>query len=156
MKKVISLVVFLLFASALPSYCQLAVGYNTDGNTLCLSYNPLEKLTVEFRANTKPYNQADWEYNDRGITQLYGMVQFFSSGKVSLYAGAGIGSNLLAENSDKWVSANVPLGIRVNPFASLPNLYIIGEYDPMFVFADDIPMINCMSVGFRYILRRQQ
>ncbi len=154
MKKISTLMALMLVVSALPSYCQLAVGYNTDGNTLCFSYNPLEKLTVEFRANTKPYNQADWEYNDRGITQLYGIFQFFSSGKVSLYAGAGIGSNLLAENSDKWVSANVPLGIRVNPFASLPNLYIIGEYDPMFVFADDIPMINCMSVGFRYIIRK--
>ena len=154
MKKIITLMALLLIASALPSYCQLAVGYNTDGNTLCLSYNPLEKLTVEFRANTKPYNQADWEYNDHGITQLYGLVQFFSSEKVSLYAGGGLGSNLLADNSDKWLSVNVPMGIRVNPFASLPNLYIIGEYDPMFVFADDIPMINCMSLGFRYVLRK--
>ena len=156
MKKIIPLIALLLIASALPSHCQLAVGYNTDGNTLSLSYNPTEKIIVEFRANTKPYNQADWEVNDRGITQLYGMFQFFSSGKVGLYAGGGIGANLLSENSDKWFSVNIPLGIKINPFASLPNLYIIGEYDPMIVTIEGIPIIHCMSVGFRYVLSRQQ
>jgi hypothetical protein len=30
----------------------------------------------------------------------------------------------------------------------------INKITGMFVFADDIPMINCMSVGFRYILRK--
>ena len=156
MKKFIPLVAFLLIVPALPSHCQLAVGYNTDGNTLCLSYNPLEKVIVEFRANTKPYNQADWEFNDRGITQLYGIYQFYSSDKVGLYAGGGVGSNLLSEDSEKWLSINIPLGIRVNPFASLPNLYIIGEYDPMIIAVEDIPIIHCMSVGFRYVLSRQQ
>ena len=155
MKKIISLFALLIIASALPSHCQLAVGYNTDGNTLCLSYDPQEKLTVEFRANTKPYNQTDWEYNDLGITQLYGIVRFFSSEKISLFAGGGLGSNLLSRNSDKWLSLNIPLGIKVNPFVSLPDLYIIGEYDPMLVFDEDIPMINCMSLGFRYIITRR-
>jgi hypothetical protein len=153
MKKVIPLIAFLIIVLANPSHCQIGIGYNTDGNTLCLSYNPLGKVIVEFRANTKPYNQADWEVNDRGIVQLYGIFTFFSSGKISLYAGGGLGSNLLSENSDKWLSVNIPVGIRVNPFASIPDLYIAGEYDPMIVAIENIPIIHCMSVGFRYIIR---
>jgi len=153
MKKIIPLITLLIIATANPSHCQIGIGYYTDGNTLSLSYIPLEKVMVEFRANTKPYNQADWEVNDRGITQLYGIFSFFSSGKVSLYAGGGLGSNLLSEDSDKWLSINIPVGIRVSPFASIPDLYIIGEYDPMIVMVEDIPIIHCMSVGFRYIIR---
>jgi hypothetical protein len=156
MTKTLTSIAILILAVSSSSHCQLAAGYNTDGNTLALSYNPLEKLAVEFRVNTKPYNQAEWEYSDRGITQLYGLFQFFSSGNVSLYAGGGMGVNFLSEDSDKWLSVNIPIGIRINPFASLPDLFIIGEYDPMIVTNEDIPMIHCMSLGFRYMLTRKQ
>jgi len=59
MKKVIPLIALLIIVLTNPSHCQIGIGYNTDGNTICLSYNPLGKVIVEFRANTKPYNQAD-------------------------------------------------------------------------------------------------
>jgi hypothetical protein len=152
MKKLIFVLSVLFFIMNYSASGQLAIGYSIDGNTLALSTNPLNKLRGEFRVNTKEYNQASWSYSDRGITQAYILVSIFSSGKASLYTGAGTGINLLSESSDKWVSVNIPLGLRMNPFPSLPNLFIFGEYDPMIILKEDTPIIHSVSLGFRYRL----
>jgi len=156
MRKFVSVIIILFFALTLSTFGQLAAGYNTDGNTLCLSTNPLHKLWGEFSVNTKAYNQAGWSYSDRGITQAYLMVTIFSSKNVSLYSGGGLGVNALSEGTDKWLSVNVPLGIKMNPFATLPNLFFIGVYDPMIVTKEDYPIIHTVSLGFRYILSRKE
>jgi hypothetical protein len=152
MKKTTTFILILLLALTSSAYGQLAVGYSTDGNTLCLSSNPLHKFWGEFRVNTKEYNQANWSYNDRGITQAYLLVTLFSSKNVTLYLGSGVGVNALSEGGDKWVSVNIPVGLKMNPFASLPNFFLAGEYDPMIITYDDIPVIHSVSLGFRYIL----
>ena len=156
MKKLITVTTIILFTLTVSSYGQLAVGYNTDGNTLCLSTNPLHKLWGEFRVNTKFYNQAGWSYNDRGITQVYMLVNIFTSKNVSLYSCGGLGMNLLSKDEEKWVSINVPVGLRMNPFSALPDLYLVGEYNPMIIAVDKIPVIHTVSLGFRYILNRKQ
>ena len=143
----------LLFALTLSVTGQLAIGYNTDGNTLSLSTDPLKKLWGEFRVNTKSYNQAGWSYSDRGITQAYLLTSVFSATNAILYAGGGLGANLLSEN-DKWLSINIPLGIRSNPFTKLPDLFISGEYCPMIITSEGIPVIHSVSLGLRYRLVR--
>lgn len=152
MKK--SAIVLLILIVSLPfsAYGQLAIGFGTDGNTLCLSTNPLRKLFGEFRVNTKSYNQADWSYNDRGITQAYLLVTIFSSANVGLYTGGGLGVNLLSEGNDKWMSVNFPIGLRMSPFSKLPYFFLTGEYDPMLIISDNIPIIHSISLGFRYII----
>lgn len=155
MKKFLSVTIFLLFALPFASNGQFGIGYNTDGNTICLSTNPLNKLYGEFRVNTKSYNQSSWSYNDIGITQAYLLVTIISSDKVSLYSGGGLGMNLLSEGADKWLSVNVPVGIKLNPFSTLPGLFLIGEYDPMVVTSEGIPVIHCMSLGFRYVFHKK-
>ena len=156
MKKFTAVTVILLFALTFSTYGQLAIGFNTDGNTLCLSTNPLLKFWGEFRVNTKAYNQAGWSYSDRGITQAYLIFNLFKSEYASLYCGTGIGANLLSAGNDKWLSVNVPLGIKINPFAKLPDLFITGEYNPMIIAAEDIPIIHSVSLGFRYIISRKE
>ena len=151
MKKNSILIFIFLFALTLPAASQLAVGYNTDGNTISLSTNPLNKLWGEFRINTKSYNQAGWSYSDRGITQAYLLTNVFSATNAILYAGGGLGVNLLSE-SDKWLSINIPLGIRFNPIAKLPDLFISGEYCPMIITSEGIPVIHSVSLGLRYRL----
>lgn len=160
MKKygILSVLLLLIFTGRVSG--QLAVGYGTDGNTLSLSTDPRHVLSGEFRVNTKAYYQSDWSHSDRGITQLYLLVRIFSSEKASLYTGAGLGINLLTsvnlltDGGDKWVSANIPIGLRINPFEKLPNLYIVGEYTPMIIMEEDIPIINAVSIGFRYRLSK--
>jgi hypothetical protein len=154
MKKTIILIFILICAFTFSTSGQFAIGYNTDGNTLSLSTNPLHSLWGEFRVNTKAYNQADWSHNDRGITQAYLLVQLFSSSNVTIYIGGGLGVNLLSEGSDKWLSINIPLGIRMNPFAKMPNLFLVGEYDPMIITSKGTPVIHCVSLGFRYRLSK--
>jgi hypothetical protein len=66
-----------------------------------------------------------------------------------------VGMNLLSEGADKWLSVNVPVGIKLNPFSSLPDLFLIGEYDPMIVTSEGLPVIHCMSLGFRYVFRKK-
>ena len=156
MKNSVIVILILLFVLSSSIYGQLAAGYNTDGNTLCISTNPLNKLSGEFRVNTKSYNQATWSYSDRGITQVYLLVSIYSSDIVSLYTGGGLGVNFLSEGSDKWLSVNIPLGLKMNPFSKLPDLFIIGEYDPMIITSADIPIIHCISLGFRYILKKKE
>jgi hypothetical protein len=156
MGKLITVTAIILFTLTVSSYAQLAVGFNTDGNTLCLSTDLLHKLWGEFRVNTKSYNQAGWSYNDRGITQVYTIVKIFSAKNVNLYSGAGFGINLLSKDEDKWVSVNVPVGIRMNPFNALPDLYLVGEYNPMIIAVDKIPVIHTVSLGFRYILNKKE
>lgn len=152
-----SIVVFLLFfAMAFSANGQIAVGFGTDGNTLSLSSNPTHKLWGEIRVCTKSYNQADWSYSDRGITQVYMLSNIFASGKASLYAGLGVGANLLTKGNDIWISVNIPVGLKINPFASLPDLYLFGEYTPMIIAKEGPPVIHCMSVGFRYILSKRE
>jgi len=154
MKKYSLIILIHLSAMAFTAVGQVAIGYQTDGNTLSLSTNPLNKFWGEFRVNTKSYSQASWSYSDRGITQLYGLTRIFSSKIVSLNSGLGVGVNLLSEGTDKWVSVNIPLGLRMNPFPSLPNLYLTGEYTPMIIVAEDIPVIHSISLGFRYLLKK--
>jgi hypothetical protein len=156
MKKIITVMFVLFGLVTISSYGQLAIGFNIDGNTLCLSTNPLNRFWGEFRVNTKDYNQAGWSYNDRGITQAYMLVSIFSSKNVSLYCGGGLGANLLSEGSDKWLSVNIPVGIKMNPFASLPNIYLYGEYNPMIITVEDIPIIHSVSLGFRFILTKKE
>ncbi len=156
MKKALIIVFLLLFAISSSTIGQMAVGYGTDGNTLSLSSNPSQKFWFEIRVNTKSYNQSDWSYNDKGITQIYVLSNIFTSGKVSLYAGLGFGMNLISKGNDKWVSVNIPVGLKMNPFASLPDLFLFGEYNPMIIAKDGTPVIHCMSVGFRYILSKKE
>jgi hypothetical protein len=156
MKKSAIVILILFVALTVSTYGQLAAGYGTDGNTLCLSTNPLHKLCGEFRVNTKSYNQADWSYNDRGITQAYLLVTLFSSANVGLYTGGGLGVNLLSEGNDKWMSVNIPIGLRMNPFSKLPNLFLTGEYDPMVIIVDNVPIIHSISLGFRYIISKKE
>ena len=155
MKK-ITFLVFILLTLTCSLYSQLAVGYQTDGNTLSVSTNPLNKLWGELRVNTKEYNQAGWSYSDKGITQAYLMLTLFSSKNITLFAGGGVGINTLSKGSDLWVSANVPVGVRMNPFVSLPDFYLVGEYNPMIIIKKDIPTIHCMALGFRYIIGRKE
>lgn len=156
MKKALIIVFLLLFAISSSTIGQMAVGYGTDGNTLSLSSNPSQKFWFEIRVNTKSYNQSDWSYNDKGITQIYVLSNIFTSGKVSLYAGLGFGMNLISKGNDKWVSVNIPVGLKMNPFVSLPDLFLFGEYNPMIIAKDGPPVIHCMSVGFRYILSKKE
>lgn len=156
MKKINILVLILLFTLTCSSYSQLAVGYQTDGNTLSVSTNPLNNFWGELRVNTKEYNQASWSYSDKGITQAYLMLKLCSSKSVTLFAGGGIGVNSLSKGSDLWVSANIPVGLRMNPFVSLPDFYLVGEYNPMIIIAKDIPTIHCISLGFRYVLGNKE
>lgn len=154
MKKYALIISMFLSAIAFNAVGQVAIGYQTDGNTISLSTNHLNKFWGEFRINTKSYNQAEWSYSDRGITQLYCLTNIFSSKIVSLNSGLGVGVNLLSEGTDKWVSVNIPLGLKMNPFPSLPNFYITGEYTPMIIIAEDIPVIHSVSLGFRYLLKK--
>lgn len=133
---------------------QMAVGYNHDGNTLCLSTNPDSRLWGEFRVNTRSYNQSPWSYNDRGITQAYLLTHVFEAKEVTLYAGGGLGINLLTETTERWLSINIPAGLRINPFEKLPGLYLIGEYTPMFVVTENVPIMHTLSAGFRFVLRK--
>ena len=150
MKKSILLCLLFILVCTIRNNAQVSAGYNSDGNTLSVSAEITGRLTGEFRVNTKYYNQASWTYNDRGITQAYVIAGLFQASDATLYAGAGIGLNLLSEDSEKWVSINIPVGIRINPFSKLPNLYLTGEYNPMIVAAGGIPMIHSVSAGFRY------
>jgi hypothetical protein len=156
MKKYSTVLLILLFAVTFSANGQFAIGYNTDGNTLSLSTNPLNKFWGEMRVNTKAYNQSGWSYSDRGITQAYILLTIFSSKNVTLYSGGGLGANFLSDVKDKWASVNIPVGIRMNPFASLPDLYLTGEYDPMIITTDNLPVIHCMSLGFRFVLSRKE
>jgi hypothetical protein len=152
-KSIISIIIFLLATSY--SFCQLTVGYNMDGNTLIISSNPTKKAWCEFRVSSKDYNQASWSYSDRGITQAYAMISLFSSKNAVLYGGGGVGANLFSSGSDKWVSVNIPVGLRLNPFEKFPNLYLTGEYNPMILLADKVTAIHSVSLGFRYVLSRK-
>ena len=154
MKRLLLATLHLMFIIAVPLKAQISAGYNTDGNTLSISAEICSRLTGEFRVNTKYYNQASWSYNDRGITQLYVITGVFSATDATIYAGAGLGMNLLSEESDKWISINIPVGIRINPFSKLPNLYLTGEYNPMIIAAEGVPMIHSISAGLRYKLLR--
>lgn len=152
MKKLIIILLTLSISGLSFVYGQMAVGYNTDGNTLLLSTSPLKTLWGEFRINTKAYNQASWTYSDRGITQLYLSARVFNAQNVIFYAGGGLGANLLSEDKDKWLSINIPAGIRIQPFTKYPGLLITGEYNPMFVVEEDVPIIHSVSAGLRILL----
>jgi hypothetical protein len=154
MKKFVLIILMLFPVMIFTASGQVAVGYQTDGNTLSLSTNNLSRFWGEFRVNTKSYNQSEWSYSDRGITQLYCLTRIFSSKIVCLNSGLGVGVNLLSDGTDKWVSVNIPLGLQMNPFPSIPNLYLTGEYTPMIIVADDIPVIHSVSLGFRYLLKK--
>ena len=147
-------VLVLVMAPVFKASGQLAVGYNTDGNTLTLSTNPENRVWGEFRVNTKAYKQAPWSYSDRGITQVYVLTSVFDAKDVTLYAGGGLGINLLTETTERWLSINAAAGLRINPFEKLPGLYLIGEYVPMFVVIEDVPIIHTLSAGFRFMLRK--
>lgn len=147
---------FLLCLISIPAYCQIEVGYNTDGNTLALSTNSSKKIWGEIRVNTKAYNQASWTYSDRGITQTYFMVNIFNKSNSSLYGGIGAGMNLLSGESDKWFSINIPMGIKIYPFKNLPDLAIIGEYNPMLIIQEEVPAIHSVCLGLRYRITKEE
>jgi len=155
MKKILLVTLPLLYLIGASLDAQVSVGYNTDGNTLSLSADVRDRLTGEFRVNTSYYNQASWSHNDRGVVQFYVLTNLFSAADAILYAGGGLGINLLSE-SDKWISINIPVGIKINPFSKLPHLFITGEYNPMLVVENGIPVIHSISVGFRYKLIREE
>ncbi|MGQ9621468.1 MAG: hypothetical protein ACUVTX_10880 [Bacteroidales bacterium] len=50
------------------------------------------------------------------------------------------------------MSINIPAGIRIIPFEKFPVLYLTGEYNPMLVVDEDVPIIHSVSVGFRIML----
>jgi hypothetical protein len=156
MKKSVFAVFILLLAYSSSSYCQLAVGYGTDGNTLSLGTSPAKKMWGELRVNTSEYKQADWAHSDRGITQAYFMLNLFQGKNATLYCGGGLGINLLSAGNNKWVSANVPVGLKANPLTKFPELFIFGEYNPMIIIADGVPVIHSVSFGFRYILSKKE
>jgi hypothetical protein len=151
MKNNLILLILLLMLSLFPTNGQMALGYNTDGNTLSLSTNPDNRVWGEFRVNTKSYSQAPWSYSDRGITQVYALAGIFNARNVILYAGGGVGANLLA-NDEKWLSVNIPAGIRIAPFTKFPGVIVTGEYNPMLVVAETVPIIHSMSIGLRILL----
>ena len=154
MKKTILCILF-IFTLIQFSFSQLAAGYNTDGNTLSLSFNPFSRMWAEARVNTSSYNQASWSYNDRGITQAYLMIRILSMTDANLYAGAGAGINLLSDE-EKWMSINIPVGLSICPFTKLPDLFFTGEYNPMIIPEEGIPVIHSVSFGIRYRLIRQK
>ena len=121
----------ILFFLTISANAQLALGYNTDGNTLCLSYSPINRVWGEFRINTRDYSQSGWSHSDRGITQVYCLASLFTANGIVFYAGGGAGVNLLSTDNEKWASINVPVGLKLNPFSKFPGLYLFGEYDPM-------------------------
>ncbi|HOU95659.1 MAG TPA: hypothetical protein PLN06_03435 [Bacteroidales bacterium] len=152
MKNIHVLTFILLFAGTLSVSGQLAVGYNSDGNTLSLSTNPINKLWGEFRVNPKSYSQAPWSYSDKGITQAYVLTKIFNTRNIDFYAGGGIGANLLSEDDSKWMSINIPMGIRLLPFEKFSELYLTAEYNPMLIIEEDVPIIHTVSVGVRILL----
>ena len=148
-RKLISSFIILFFLT-ISANAQIGVGYNTDGNTLALSYRPADsRIWGEFRVNTRDYSQSDWLHSDRGITQVYCLASLFTSNGIGFYAGGGVGINLLSTGNEKWFSINVPLGLKLNPFSKFPDLYLFGEYNPMFIAEDNIPIIHSISAGFR-------
>ena len=72
--------------------------------------------------------------------------------KADLYTGLGVGLPLLSSEVS-WGSINVPVGIQINPFNTLPNLYFIGEYNAMAVVTEDFELVNTLSVGFKYLFK---
>jgi hypothetical protein len=156
MKKTANLILIILITANCVTYGQLAVGYNTDGNTLSLSINPAGKFWGELRINTKAYNQASWSYSDRGIPQVYFIANIFTSQNVTLYAGAGAGMNILSKDNEKWTSVNIPVGLKTNPFSKLSHLYLFAEYNPMLITKDELPVIHTVSLGFRFIFSKKE
>ncbi len=134
---------------------QIGVGYASGGHTLLLSVNSGKKVWAELRTNTKAYNEASWSFSDRGITQAYLLINIFRYQGADLYGGIGAGANLLSKDNDKWASANIPLGIKINPLAKLPNLYFFGEYNPMLILKDEVPVIHSVSAGIRFVLIKE-
>jgi hypothetical protein len=149
------LILISLGLSTLGSFSQFAVGYNNDGNSICISSNPLKNLIFEMRVNTTPFNQATFTYKDRGITQAYFLINVFSSDNSNLYAGGGIGADLLSNYRNHWVSVNIPIGLKINPFSKMPQLFLTGEYNPMIITSDDNPIIHSISIGFRFLLEKK-
>ncbi len=153
MKKAAFILLF-IFTMTQFSYSQLAAGYNTDGNTLSLSLNPFTRLWGEVRVNTTSYYQASWSYSDRGITQAYLMVRILPMTNASLFAGIGAGVNLLSDESPKWMSINIPVGLSLSPFTRFPDMFFTAEYNPMLIPKEGLPVIHTVSLGFRYRLIR--
>jgi hypothetical protein len=148
MKKLI----LLLFLAAI-SYtlkAQFSINYYYDGNTLGISTSPIQNHWWEFRVNTTSYIHSPWSYADRGITQAYYCLKLIGEEKTDLYAGLGVGVPLLSSEIS-WASVNIPVGIQINPFKELHNLFIIGEYNAMGVISDDFELINTLSFGFKYV-----
>ncbi|MDB4584566.1 hypothetical protein N9164_15550 [Draconibacterium sp.] len=144
MRKVI---LFSFFAKA-----QISVNYYYDGNTLGISTSTAQKHWWEFRINTTSYIHSQWSYSDRGITQAYYCFKLIKEEKADLYTGLGVGIPLLSSEVG-WASINIPLGIQINPFNSMPNFYFAGEYNGMMVVTEDFELVNTLSVGFRYLFK---
>ncbi|NQU87796.1 MAG: hypothetical protein HQ541_18770 [Mariniphaga sp.] len=152
MKKIVLL--FCLAAFSFSIKAQFSINYYYDGNTMGISTSPAQNHWWELRINTTSYMHSAWSYADRGITQAYYCFKLVSEEKASLYSGLGIGVPLLS-NEIGWASINVPLGIQINPFNQLPNLYLTGEYNGMVGVTDDFDLVNTLSVGFKYLFSKK-
>ena len=151
MKKLTLFVLLTAFSFSVKA--QFSVNYYYDGNTLGISTSQAQKHWWEFRVNTTSYIHSPWSYADRGITQAYYCFKLVDEGKADLYAGLGAGFPLLSSENG-WGSINVPLGIQMNPFNALPNLYLVGEYNAMAVVTEDFELINTLSLGFKYLFEK--
>jgi len=156
MKKRTVLLILVFVIETMKTFGQIGVGYGNDGHTILMSINSPKKIWGELRVNTRAYNQASWSFSDRGIAQAYVLVNLFTAQSITLYGGAGIGCNIISNDNDKWASVNLPIGLKANPFAKISNFYIFGEYDPMIIPKDDVPVIHCVSFGFRFVLKKAE
>ncbi|MBT3384626.1 MAG: hypothetical protein HN778_01545 [Prolixibacteraceae bacterium] len=150
MKKLVLFLLLVAFSFLLKA--QLSVNYYYDGNTVGISTSPAQKHWWEFRVNTTSYIHSPWSYAERGITQAYYCFKLIDEEKAGLYTGLGVGLPLLSLEVG-WASINVPVGIQINPFNTLPNLYLTGEYNAMTVVTDDFELVNTLSVGFKYLFK---
>ncbi len=151
MKKIILLISLAVFTFSVKA--QFSVNYYYDGNTVGISTSPAKNNWFEMRVNTTSFRQSTWSYADRGITQAYYCFKLINQDKAALYTGLGLGVPLLSDEVG-WASINVPLGIQINPFNQLPNLFLTGEYNGMFVVTDDSELINTISIGFKYLFKK--
>lgn len=151
MKRTAFLILSLLAIYSTCTNAQIAAGYYHDGNMISLSTNPAASKMYEIRVSTTSFKQAGWNYNQNGVVQGYFFIDLLQNEPFRLYGGLGIGAPLLADLNweDQWVSLNIPLGIRCNPFTRFPDLYILGEYLPMITLTEGKDVINTVSFGFK-------
>lgn len=151
MKRTVFLILSLLAIYSTCINAQIAAGYYYDGNMISLSTNPDASKMYEIRVSTTSFRQASWGYSQNGVVQGYFLFEVLQNEPFRLYGGIGIGAPILSNLNweDQWVSLNIPLGIRCNPFTRFPDFYILGEYLPMITLTEGKDVINAVSFGFK-------